>query len=95
MFDISIDPSGLVHLTGRLDSAQAAQAQTFLDSLAEPAVIDCSELEYISSAGLRVLLTTQKRLAEKGKKLRLINMTSHIREVFQITQFHLIFDIET
>ena len=55
MFDISIDSTGLVHLTGRLDSAQAGQAQTFFDGLAEPEVIEgpLSSLKQLAIERLR------------------------------------------
>ena len=47
--------------------------------------LDFSELQYLSSAGLRVLLSVQKKM--KGKKFSLINVNKNIMEVFEITGF--------
>lgn len=46
-----------------------------------------------SSAGLGVLLAAQKKLSERGKQLRLINVRGHIRDVFHFSGFDQIFDI--
>ncbi len=67
MFDIRLGDKGEVVCEGRLDASQAARAQAFLDSLAAPDVVDMAKLEYISSAGLGVLLRTQKRLVAGGR----------------------------
>ena len=58
-------------IAGRLDAAQCPAAQAFLDKVQGTVTLDCSALEYISSAGLGVLLKTQKRLLAAGGKLRL------------------------
>ena len=57
-------------------------------------VIDFAELDYISSAGLGVLLGAQKRLGESGSSLKLVSMNKHIREIFRIAGFDRIFEIE-
>jgi anti-anti-sigma regulatory factor len=43
---------------------------------------------------LGVLMATQKRLSDKGQKLRLKNVSGHIREIFKIARFDLIFEME-
>ena len=65
---LTIEPGaeGVVVVAGRLDAAQAPAAQAFLDGVAGVVTLDCSRLEYISSAGLGVLLKTQKRLLGAG-----------------------------
>jgi anti-anti-sigma factor len=50
-------------------------------------------LEYISSAGLGILLKTQKRLVADGGGLKIINVNNHIHDVFRYSGFHTIFDI--
>ena len=65
----------------------------------EPSEIDQAlrvfeNLEYISSAGLSVLLMTQKRLAGDGHELKLVNLSNHISDVFRYAGFDLIFSIE-
>jgi anti-sigma B factor antagonist len=56
--------------------------------------LDFAQLEYISSAGLGILLKTQKRLVEKGAGLKIINVNNHIHDVFRYSGFHSIFEIE-
>jgi anti-anti-sigma factor len=94
MFEIRLGEQGEVVCEGRLDAAQAARAQAFLDSLPAPTVMDLSGLEYISSAGLGVLLRTQKRLLQAGGGLRLVNASRHIRDIFRYSGFDRIFQVE-
>ena len=94
MFDITLTQEGAVHLSGRLDASQVEKAETVLGRLSSSTVIDFKDLEYISSAGLGILLKTQKRLNESGNALKLINMNKMIRDVFHIARFDLIFQIE-
>jgi anti-sigma B factor antagonist len=83
-----------VVVTGRLDASQAAAAQTFLDGVNGTVTLDCSALEYISSAGLGVLLKTQKRLQPAGGGLVLSGLNRHVRDVFAYSGFDQIFRIE-
>jgi anti-sigma B factor antagonist len=94
MFEIRLGENGEVVCEGRLDAAQAARAQAFLDSLPAPDVVDMTKLEYISSAGLGVLLRTQKRLLQSGGGLRLKNANRHIRDIFRYSGFDRIFQID-
>ena len=94
MFEIGIDDQGVVVIAGRLDAAQTEKAQSFLDSIEGLAVMDCAGLEYISSAGLGVLLRTQKRLMSGGGKLRLIKVNPHIHNIFRYSGFDHIFEVE-
>jgi len=94
MFDITFGDSGEIICKGRLDAAQCAKAQSFMDAVSEGRTVDFKDLEYISSAGLGVLLKTQKRLAAKGAGLKIINVNNHIRDVFRYSGFNAIFDIE-
>lgn len=94
MLTIEKSPGGSVVVAGRLDAAQAPAAQTFLDDVAGTVTLDCSRLEYISSAGLGVLLKTQKRLLGTGGKLRLTGLSPHLRDIFVYSGFDQLFEIE-
>jgi anti-sigma B factor antagonist len=94
MFDIRMNDRGDVVLSGRFDAAQVDKARMVFDRLAATAVVDFKDLIYISSAGLGVLMATQKRLNDSGHRLTLKNVSGHIRDVFNIARFDLIFDIE-
>ena len=94
MFEIKDSGEGKVEMVGRFDASQMAEARTVLDALATSATIDFGRLDYISSAGLGLLLGTQKRLSGSGNSLKLLNMNKHIREIFRIAGFDRIFDIE-
>lgn len=93
MFAISQDDNGTVRLAGRFDAAQVAKAQEVLSIITTSCVIDFKDLDYISSAGLGILFATQKRLREANQKLTLTNLNSHIRDIFRIARFDLIFDL--
>ena len=94
MFDIRLTETGDVMLSGRFDAAQVDNAKAVLDRLTVTTSVDFKDLVYVSSAGLGVLMATQKRLSEKGHKLKLRNVSGHIREIFKIARFDLIFEIE-
>ena len=95
MFDIAFADDGKIVCSGRLDAAQCEKALSFMDGVTEAKTLDFATLEYISSAGLGVLLKTQKRLAESGAGLRIINVNNHIKDVFRYSGFNAIFDIES
>jgi len=95
MFEINFNDSGDVVVSGRLDAAQASRAQEFLDSVNGGCVIDMGELDYISSAGLGVLLSTHKRLMTGAKGLELINVNPHINDIFRYSGFDKLFVIKT
>ncbi len=78
-----------MHIAGRIDTTTAPQMETELkESL--PGItelkIDFAEVEYISSAGLRVLLAAQKRMNAQGK-MSVLNVSEDVMDVFDITGF--------
>jgi anti-sigma B factor antagonist len=93
MLDIRTGDNGEILLSGRFDASQAAKAQEYMDTLSGTRVVDLRELEYISSAGLGVLLKTQKRLSGAGGELQLANLNRHIQDVFRYSGFDQIFKI--
>ena len=93
MLEISVGENDEIVLSGRFDAAEAERARLFFLSLNDAKVVDFARLDYISSAGLGVLLAAQKKLSEQGKGLRLINVNGHIRDVFHFSGFDQIFEI--
>lgn len=83
---------------GRLDTPAAQEINADLTPLQEAAagklVLDCRELAYISSSGLRIFLTLRKTAATKGGKVTLRGINNDIRNVFLMTGFLNLFDIE-
>jgi anti-sigma B factor antagonist len=94
MLAIDFGAEGVVVIKGRLDAAEAPAAQAFLDAIKGTVTLDCGELEYISSAGLGVLLKTQKRLLASAGKLRLTGVNHHLQDIFRYSGFDKIFEIE-
>jgi anti-anti-sigma factor len=82
MFRLERTSDGQVRLIGRLDAAEADEATTAFAALEGPVVADCSQLEYISSAGISVLMITYKRLHQRGHSLRLSALQPRVRNVF-------------
>jgi anti-sigma B factor antagonist len=79
----------VVALEGRLDTVTAPQLEeelkTGLEGITD-LVIDLSKLEYVSSAGLRVLLSAFKIMRNKGK-MKVTNANELVKEVFEVTGF--------
>ncbi|MBO4449982.1 MAG: STAS domain-containing protein [Clostridiales bacterium] len=85
----SNDAKLTVVLNGRLDTTTAPQLESELkDKLGgvKDLLLDCTDLAYISSAGLRVLLATQKTMSEQGE-MKLQNVNDTVAEVLEVTGF--------
>jgi anti-sigma B factor antagonist len=86
----------VVTLEGRLDTTTAPDLEKELkDSLDDVTelIMDFEKLEYISSAGLRVLLSAQKIMSRQGE-MKLIHVSDTIMEIFEVTGFADILTIE-
>lgn len=94
MLAIDYGPDRNVVIAGSLDAAQSPAAQAFLDKVDGTVTLDCRGLEYISSAGLGVLLKTHKRLLASGGKLRLSGVNRHLQDIFGYSGFDQLFEIE-
>ena len=86
----------IVAIAGSLDSTTSPEAQKSLDAVvagAKKVALDFSQLDYISSAGLRVLLGAAKQLRASGGKLGMFGLNQSVREVFEISGFATILSV--
>ena len=84
-------------LIGRLDTLAAQEIAPQMDELKNvdgTLILDCTQLSYISSSGLRIFLTLRKSAAEKGGKIIVRNISNEIRSVFMMTGFLNLFEIQ-
>ena len=84
-----------VAVEGRLDTVTAPQLEGELKSSLDGVTaltLDFAKLEYISSAGLRVLLSAQKIMNKQGS-MKVVNVNDTINEIFEVTGFSDILDI--
>lgn len=85
-------------LTGELDTASAAETEAALKPLFESTgkdlVLDCTNLEYIASSGIRILVNLLKAAKAKGNQVVLKNVNEVIRDVLELTGFVSYFDFE-
>ena len=85
-----------IEIVGRLDTTTAPSLEKMLNEdigESKNLIFDFKGLEYISSAGLRVLLSAQKRMQKIGS-MKVINVCEEVMEVFEITGFADILTIE-
>lgn len=94
MLELHVEAGGVVRLEGRLDAAESDRALAALAKLAGPLTIECSRLEYISSAGISVIMQTWKRLNSEGAALRLVGVTPRVRNVFGYAGLDKVLDIQ-
>jgi anti-anti-sigma factor len=88
----------IVRLAGRLDSGAARSAEdgfnAVLTSDGPQLAVDMTKLDYISSAGLRVLLVVAKKVQQAKGKVALFGLSPNVREVFSVSGFDTIFSIQ-
>lgn len=88
----------IVRINGELDTVatteQADELQQVLDIADKALVIDCSELEYISSAGLRFFMQLKRESETKGGSIRICHLNEDVADIFRMSGFRNIFEIE-
>ena len=93
-----VDGKVVATLSGELDTAAAVEVETALQPLLESEgkdiIIDCANLEYIASSGLRILLGILKKANASGGRVVLRSPNEVIRDVLDMTGFTRIFEIE-
>jgi anti-sigma B factor antagonist len=91
------DSVTVVDLEGNLDTNTSVDAQDHLNGLMDDGVakllVDFTNVDFVSSAGLRVLLATAKRLGGIGGSLRICGLNEEVNEVFEISGFSTILDV--
>jgi len=87
-----------VQLIGELDTPATVEIQGEIDKISglssKEVVIDCAELKYIASSGLRQLITIHKQCNANGGHMCLVNVTPDAMEIFAVTRFDKVFDIK-
>ena len=88
----------VARLSGRLDTPAAQEIAPQMNGLTVEAdktiVLDCTDLTYISSSGLRLFLTLRKAASEKGGRIIVRHISKEIRSVFMMTGFLNLFEIQ-
>ena len=98
IFDVKeLNGAMMAIVSGRLDTPAAVVAQQEITPLLENAdkviTLDCKDLEYISSSGLRLFLTIRKEASAKGGKVIIENINDEIKKVFMMTGFIQLFEV--
>ena len=87
----------MIRIIGELDTIatteQADELQKILDNARENMLVDCSEMEYISSAGLRFFMQLKRESEAQGGTVRLTNMNEDVADIFRMSGFNNIFEI--
>ena len=93
-----IDGKFIATLEGEMDTAAAVEAEEVLKPLyqsnGKDVIIDCTNLEYIASSGLRILLSILKGAKNTGSKVIMRGVNDDIKNVFKLTGFISIFEFE-
>jgi len=96
--DKKTDKAIIVEIKGRIDAVSTADAETYFNTLVDEndanIIVDCKNLDYINSSGLRILIMNLKKQKAKNKELLLANLQKNIKEVFKFSGFTNLFDIE-
>ncbi|MFQ3573834.1 MAG: STAS domain-containing protein [Thermodesulfovibrionales bacterium] len=91
------DKTPILHLKGRLDAITSSEFDSYvaniINDINKLIILNLSKLEYISSAGLRSLLTFAKKLKSKDAKIVFAELKGPVRDVFKISGFYSIFEI--
>ena len=94
-----VNDIAVISLSGRLNVTTTAELEQVFTKLLEEkqtkVLVECRELEYISSAGLRVLLTAAKQFKKISGEIALAGLSQNVKQVFEISGFTSIFTIYT
>jgi anti-sigma B factor antagonist len=94
---VQIGDKAVLHVSGRMNAENAAHFESECESCISEGftnlVVDLGDLVYISSAGLRSVLTVAKKLKDKGGVLRICRLTGMVRQVFEITKLTQVFPL--
>lgn len=93
----NVDGYAVLGLSGRLDGVTSAAVEAAIQKAADAErgmVIDCANLRYISSIGLRVVLTAAKLMQAGKKRFVVCGVTAPVREVFDISGFSKILEMK-
>lgn len=86
-----------INIVGRLDTINAGsflqQVEALPDSDMTDVLIDCIDLEYISSSGLRAFISILKRAQKNGGTVKVLNLNNNVKEVFDMTGFSALFGL--
>lgn len=93
MFESKVGEDGTIFVSGRLDASQVDKADAALANVSGPTILDLSELDYISSAGISVILRLYKRLTDSGDTLTLANLSNRVQTVFKYAGLDQVFHI--
>jgi len=86
-----------IKISGRLDTVTAAEfdkERAALGQIDKDLLVDCTDMEYISSAGLRSLIILLKETKGAGHTLRMCSLKPSVRQVFDMTGFSTLFNID-
>ena len=93
----TVDAVTVVMMEGNLDTNTSVDAQEHINGLidegAQKLLVDFAKVDFVSSAGLRVLLATAKKLGGIGGSLRICGLNESVNEVFEISGFSTILDV--
>lgn len=91
------DDVNIISINGRLDASTANSLEESLEPFNQQQkiklVVNCEQLEYISSAGLRVLLACAKQFQKNHSRISLTTLNANVKQVFEISGFTSIFHI--
>ena len=92
---VQIGVKAVLHVTGRMNAENAAYFESECESCISEGftslIVDLGDLVYISSAGLRSVITVAKKLKDKGGVLRICRLTGMVHQVFEITKLIQVF----
>ena len=92
------DGKYIATLDGEMDTAAATEAEEILKPLynagGKDVIIDCTNLEYIASSGLRIMLRILKAARATGSKVVMKGMNDDVKDVFKMTGFISLFEFE-
>jgi anti-sigma B factor antagonist len=100
MMDIEareVDGVQVVDISGKLNTGTSPEAEEYLNELidegASKIVLNLEKLDFMSSTGLRVVLSTGKKVAAAGGKLVVCELNPTVREIFKMSGFSTMFDV--